>query len=359
MAVDEAVLDNDLDIDDASTLEDLEASTAVRYAVSSYGADYTVDSLVKRMRDESIEVPHFQRGYVWTPAQASKFIESLLLGLPIPGIFLYRDPDTGRLSVIDGQQRLRTLQFFYDGLLNGREFKLRGVTKELEGRSYQTLDDNDRRRLDDATIHATVTKQDDPDNDDSSVYLIFERLNTGGSPLSSHEIRACVYHGEFIRLLEKLNGYPPWRTIFGKRNKRGKDQELILRFFALFYWLEKYERPMKLFLNRFLNHNRRLQVYSEQELTALFENTVSFAGANLGAKAFRPERNLNAAVTDAILVATARAIQQPKVVDPADYSQSIQELIQRPEFLAFCKSATTADDAVKGRIALAYSAIVG
>ena len=94
-----------------------------KYSTNTYGADYPVEALVRRLtlnpRDETatIHLPSFQRGYVWTKPQADRFIESLLLGLSVPGIFLWKDPDSQRLAVIDGSQRLRTLKFFYDGVI--------------------------------------------------------------------------------------------------------------------------------------------------------------------------------------------------------------------------------------------------
>ena len=87
----------------------------VEYRITSYGADYDVDGLVKRLKAGDIEVPNFQRSYVWRILEASRFIESLLLGLPVPAIFLARD-ENEKLLVIDGQQRLRTLQYFYNGI---------------------------------------------------------------------------------------------------------------------------------------------------------------------------------------------------------------------------------------------------
>ena len=86
----------------------------------------------------------------------------------------------------------------------------------------------------------------------NSVYLMFERLNTGGTPLTPQEIRACVYRGEFNDLLRELAASKGWQTLYGKPNARGKDQELILRFFALLHDLDSYERPMKTFLNSFM-----------------------------------------------------------------------------------------------------------
>ena len=100
---------------------------------STYGADYPVESLVRKISDDpsdeesDIFIPDFQRGFVWTKPQSDRFIESLLLGLPVPGIFLWKDPQSGRLAVIDGLQRLRTLKFYYDGIIRGKEFALDGV----------------------------------------------------------------------------------------------------------------------------------------------------------------------------------------------------------------------------------------
>src|SRR5258706_14842537 len=107
------------ELDDAvidSTDDEIEGVLPFTYSITSYGADYPVDGLIKRLGSEAIYVPEFQRGFVWKLPQASRFVESLLLGLPVPGIFLAKDDDTQRLLVIDGQQRLLTLKYFYDGV---------------------------------------------------------------------------------------------------------------------------------------------------------------------------------------------------------------------------------------------------
>src|SRR4051812_28510587 len=114
-------------VDDETELEDepIEAS----YSITSYGADYPVDSLIQRVKDGTIFVPGFQRQFVWSQTQASRFIESLLMGLPVPGIFLARETgDTNKSLVIDGQQRLKSLQFFYDGTFGRRAFELTGIS---------------------------------------------------------------------------------------------------------------------------------------------------------------------------------------------------------------------------------------
>src|SRR5690606_27789418 len=127
------------------------------------------------------------------------------------------------LLVIDGQQRLKSLLAFYDGLFRGKEFKLEGVNKEFQGATYKTLGDSDRRRLDDALLHAIIIRQEDPKNDDSSIFLVFERLNTTSTPLSAQELRACVYHGAFNDFLQKANTNKHWREIYGEPNLRQKD----------------------------------------------------------------------------------------------------------------------------------------
>ena len=145
-------LDQDIVIEDQRGDDDEREVEPHRYAISSYGADYPVDSLVRRLRDGSIYVPSFQRGFVWDLKDASRFLESLLLGLPVPSIFLSKESDTGKLLVVDGQQRLSSLRYFYDGIWEPTQvaFSLRGVDKSFEGKSYKTLRDEDRRRLDDA-----------------------------------------------------------------------------------------------------------------------------------------------------------------------------------------------------------------
>jgi hypothetical protein len=310
--------------DDGEAVVDIDETSEIipfRYTITSYGADYPVDGLVKRLYSQDIVIPTFdpeseqsgslegfQRRFVWTTSQSDKFIESLLLGLPVPGIFLVKQTD-GRLLVLDGQQRLRTLQAFYCGILKGREYKLDKVQNQYAGLSYQTLDVEDRRRLDDSIIHATIVRQDEPSDDQSSIYLIFERLNTGGTSLHPQEIRVALYHGPFVKLLRELNNYDSWRKLYGKKSNRLKDQELILRFFAMYQDGERYQESMKEFLNNFMGKHRDLRSTSAAEFRTLFCETCDVIYQTIGAKAFRLERVVNAAVLDSVMVGVARRLQ--------------------------------------------------
>jgi uncharacterized protein with ParB-like and HNH nuclease domain len=328
-----------------------------RYSITSYGADYPVDSLVNRLEKDVLFVPFFQRNYVWSINQASRFIESLLLGLPVPGIFLSKESDTGKLLIIDGQQRLRTLQYFYRGIFhNGREFVLQNVQERFQGKAYRSLEERDKNVLDDSIIHSTIVKQDQPSDDESSIFHIFERLNTGGTQLQPQEIRACIFHGPFNELLVELNSDQQWRAIFGPKSKRLKDQELILRFFALYFNLENYERPIKEFLNDYMGRNRGLALQEREELSDIFLPTVNFVNSALGREAFRPERVLNAAAYDAVMVGLARRLASHAITDVESFKAKYRNLFTDPDFFAACKTATSDDSNVKTRIEKATTA---
>lgn len=326
------------------------------YSITSYGADYPVDMLVKRLDDEVIFVPAFQRQYVWTLKQASRFIESLLLGLPVPGIFLSKEQDTQKLIIIDGQQRLSTLYFFYNGIFkpSGIEFKLKGVQKNFEGKSFKDLTNEEKLKLNDSIIHATIVKQDEPSEDESSIYHIFERLNTGGTSLQPQEIRACIYRGDFNDLIHSLNKNKSWRYIYGKESNKLKDEELILRFFALYFNLDNYKIPLKEFLNKFMAHNRTLKFLNSEDLNNTFINSIDFIKDVLKKDAFRlVGRGLAAAIFDSVMVGTTDRIKKGPVKDKSDYLKKYKSLLENDEYLKFVNSGTSAENVVKGRLEIA------
>lgn len=339
----------------SSEEEASEAFTPFQYAITSYGADYPVDGLVKRMSAGSIFIPSFQRGYVWTITQGSKFVESLLLGLPVPGIFLSKEEQTQRLMVIDGQQRLRTLEYFYEGIFRptGREFALQGVQPRFEGITYKSLADEDRRRLDDSILHATIVKQEQPSEDDSSIYYIFERLNTGGLLLHSQEIRAAIYHGPFNNLLGRLNEDPAWRSIYGPISPRMRDQELILRFLALYFRTDRYSRPMKAFLNSYMGANRALRLQDAEQIRAAFVPTANAVATALGERAFKPKRALNAAVFDAVMVGLTRRLQKERPVERDAISDRYNALLANQLFVGATERSTTDEETVRRRLDVA------
>ncbi|MBZ5678372.1 MAG: DUF262 domain-containing protein [Acidobacteriia bacterium] len=359
--------------EDEEPVEDLDEAEEVIesiYSITSYGADYPVDSLVKRIAARDILVPTFnwnrpagtevigfQRQYVWPRPKADRFIESLLLGLPVPGIFLVKEP-SGILLVLDGHQRLHTLEAFYSGQINEDVYKLSdAVQKRFVGKRYKDLDTEDRRRLDDSIIHATVIRQDEPTEDQSSIYTIFERLNTGGVNLQPQEIRVALYHGEFVRVLQELNEDHSWRALVGPRSKRLKDMEMILRFFAFLYYADKYEDPMKTFLNRYMATNRDLKKQSEQDLRNTFTRTTKTILKGLGEKAFRPKRAVNAAVVDSVMTGVAtRLLAKGDVKNVEAFRAAFASLMTDGDYLNATETGTSQPANVVKRLRAATAA---
>ena len=333
------------------------AVTPIVYNITSYGADYDVRGLVERLNKDDIIIPSFQRAYVWKQADASSFIESLLLGLPVPGIFLATEKDANKLLVIDGQQRLRTLQFFYSGIFDPKPneekkkiFKLVAVQPQFEGQTYETLTAKDKRRLDNAIIHATIVKQEEPKDGDTSIYHIFYRLNARGMILKPQEIRRASFHGPFLDKITELNSYSAWRDIFGKVSKRLKDEELILRFLALYFDAARYKKPMEEFLNNFASRNKKPSEEFLNDLEKIFTNTIDVADKALGAKAFRVVRAINAAVFDCVMVGLARRLKRGKITDLANLQASYRELMKNEEFLKATSKGTSDESTVALRI---------
>lgn len=335
----------------------LETTGTKKFTITSYGADYTVDSLVKRMKGKSFKIPDFQRRFVWSQGHASKFIESLLMGLPVPGIFLYREAETNKSLVVDGQQRLRTLEAFYAGTFNEKKFRLTNVREPWTGKTYDELDGADQLKLDDSIVHATIFTQDQPADALESIYFVFERINSGGIRLSPQEIRNCIAAGPFISLVKKLNENTHWRKIFGGPvNKRAKDEELIVRFFAMLDYRDKYARPMAKFLNEYsvlMNNSSSDQLDQHGDI---FEKTIGVINEALNGRAFRPVRSLNAAVFDSVMVGVASRIISGNPIDSGKVAEIYQNLLSSNDFRRSWIRATADEESVKSRMEASVSA---
>ena len=336
---------NEVDIFDATDDSDDEHRA---FSITSFGADYPVEIIPTRIRSGDWYTPMFQRNFVWSLNQASRFIESLLLGLPVPGIFLFKDIQTGRHLIIDGQQRTKSLQLFLDGDDFGpKKFRLSNVTDPYNGKSFDELDDADQRRLRDSIVHATIFQQKSPEDDISSVYEVFERINTGGSKLSAQEIRACVNHGPVVTFLERLSSKEQWGDVFKSSSKRLKDHELILRFFAFLNRGQNYSSPMKRFLDNYMSDIRSLDNSVYEEMEHIFDRTFSFFSEIGIQRPFRPERAFNAAVFDSIAVQTARLIKDNAI--PNDYRTRYDTLLADEEFVSLASRSTADPERVKSR----------
>jgi len=344
----------------------------------SYGADYTVDGLLKRVRDRSYDIPRFQRKDIWNLVQKSRFIESLLLNLPVPGIFVAEDPgifiskedldkvkgESSRHIVIDGHQRLLALQQFCDTEIEREErLCLVGVQAPWEKKYFEDLSIGDQRQLENSVIHTTIIKPRDPGNSDvgEAILEIFHRLNTGGNFLSPQEIRVAVsFSHEMSEFLESVNENEDWRYIYGNVNKRMKDQELILRFWALYEGYKNYEDPMRGFLDTFYKNVSLLQAKKRGEFTRTFSNLFSSViktiRSELDRKAFRPERTINAAVFDSIMVGVAKRLDSGEIKSRGEIKTAYDKLLKDASYRDAYLVGTSKIDKVKTRVSAAIDA---
>jgi hypothetical protein len=349
----------DIDLEEIESEEEDYDSAPAEYDVATYPADFTLEVLNDKWKSGDIEVPKFQREFVWKQTQASKLIESFMVGLPVPAVFLYTERKSQKYLVIDGQQRLKSVFYFLEGYFGAEDQQKRGVFR-LEGlsqkskwykKTYAEFDEPDQRKLKNSVLRAFIVQQLDP-HDDTSVYHIFERLNTGGTLLTNQEVRNCVYGGKFNDLLNELNANEHWRAILGraKEDSRQKDKELMLRFFTLQGEnIKKYEKPLKDFLNKFMRRNRNPGEVDLKKMRTVFEDSCAGVAAALGKKPFHIKAGLNSAVFDSVMAAFSAHLQKT----PKDIEGRYKALVNNPDYLKLVRSGTTDDETVRKRFDLA------
>lgn len=290
-------------LDDAS--QEIDEVEVDEYDIVSSPNDWNYSTIVNFIESGAMKIPAFQRNYVWDKKRASKLIESLLIGLPVPQVFLYEE-SRNNFIVIDGQQRLLTLYFFAKGrfpkpgirgelrpsLRSGlldedfleddiyfEPFKLAlpktpgGQLNRYHGLTYKGLKE-DRTNLDLRTIRNIVVKQTSPDGN-SAVFEIFSRLNTGGVNLSQQEIRASLYHSALFDQVLGLNLDPAWRSIVGQTSPdaRMRDTEFLLRGLALARGLDTFTGSMSGFINTFC---LQAQKYTDAQASQATEHLLAF-----------------------------------------------------------------------------------
>lgn len=252
--------------------------------------DFSIREFSSMQQDGDLDLqPNYQRKYVATPAIASRLIESVLMDVPIPVIYLAEEKDSS-YSVIDGQQRLTSFLSFLNGHFpDGNEFKLTGlkVYKELNKKTFKELSKEQQTKIRTTTLHTIIIKKES--NEDIK-FEIFERLNTGSIKLNEDEIRNTVYRGNYINLLAELENDKTFHELIQNDNakKRMLYRSMILRFFAL---SEKthlnYKPSMKQFCNKELRDNRDLNQEKQQEYREQFAHCVDLVKTVFGHNAFK------------------------------------------------------------------------
>lgn len=235
-------------------------------------------------KDKTLYVPDYQREFVWDNKKQSRFIESVLLGVPLTP-FLVSEDDDSRFEIIDGSQRIRTLIAFYDNTLRLRKLeKLSRFNsakfKDLPTRIQRSFENRDFKII----IVDEANKEIKQD--------IFNRINTSGEKLTDSEIRKGSYAGNFYDMVLKLKEHQKFKTICpisDKRVNRGEYEELILRFFA---YKDKYlesKSDVAIFLNEYLSDMNETD-FSQEDYVNEFDKMVDFVCVNF-TNGFRKESN--------------------------------------------------------------------
>lgn len=325
----------------------------IEYDITSYPSDYTLKGLNDMFKKGDISIPDYQRGFVWTIKQASLLIESFLIGLPVPPIFLYIDDENKNL-VIDGQQRLLSIVYFFEGYFGNENqegkrqvFKLAGLNPDNKyyNKRFVDLEDKDKRKLETSVLRAINIRQLSPKDGSTCVYHIFERLNTGGTPLKPQEIRNCVFRSDFLKQLQRLNNDANWRKILNKPiSKNQTDVELILRVYGLSYNLRGYEKPMKEFLNKTAKENMH---NSEQihDFIERFKLTAEIINTQLRIKPFNVRGPFNTSLFDSVFCTILNNLGKI----PRNISERYENLIVNETFIDYTSLATTDEKILKER----------
>lgn len=279
------------------------------------------------------------------------------MGLPIPSIFMAKDEGKEEnYYIIDGQQRLKSIEKFYNG-----EFALESVAKKLydldfNGKRYDELDEKLKDRIDEYAIQLIIIKQDKPDDNNDSIYKIFERINTAGTKLLPQEIRASSYHGKFNELLSELANKQEWINFIQMSNTRKSHEELILRFLALYFDLENYKSPMKHFLNVYMNKNRNFKYNSKQDIENIFEKTIEICSHFIKKEdiCLKGSNRVNTQLLDSILVGIAKNIDNPALMNNGYIKDKIDDLrtkidTENYEYKDYWESRNSKTEFVKGR----------
>jgi len=362
--------------------------TVTAYDISASPNDFNIRTLYDFIESGALIIPGFQRNYVWDLNRASRLIESILIGLPVPQIFLYEESKNNYL-VIDGQQRLMSIYYFVkqrfprkekvielrkiygengcipDEVLSDdnyfRNFKLYlpelmpEDTNPFHGLTYSTLADN-KMTFDLRTIRNVIIKQNSPNNDDSSIYEIFNRLNSGGMNLRPQEVRASLYHSRMYNLLFKFNNDPRWRALMSstEADLHMRDVEILLRSFAMLMDSDNYKTPMAAFLNNF---SKKCKTISEDQviyLDLLFNKFLNSCNRLEDKAFFGGKKQFPTLVFESVFVAVcADAYEHRKTSIQEITNEKLDKLFGNDEFNKVCQSNTANKSNMKKRLEIA------
>ncbi len=342
------------------------------FNIASWGADLSFREIISMYKEDELVKPELQRKYVWDKVEASRFIESILMGLPVPSVFFAQSGS--QKLIVDGYQRIMTVYDYVRGIFSddNKVFRLsnsKKINKRWRNKTFSELTIDEQRKIRSTTIHVIIFEQKEPENDDTSLYQIFERINTSGRTLMPQEIRNCVYQGTFNKMLLELNKDKNWRALFGLKTEdsRMRDIEYILRFFAMKSDKVKKKSSGQISLKKILNEYMKDYANADEnvinEFKVDFTSTMEAIHDKIGANAFRNysrgkfTNKFHPAIFDAISIAVSETIIHGNNFKSVTEKQHIM-LLQNDDFKDAISMRTTNIDNIKKRINLAHKFLI-
>lgn len=321
--------------------------------------DMLVSNLkIWKEKGKLITNPEYQRDYVYNTEQASKLIESALMCIPLPTIYLCEEDD-GRYSVIDGQQRIESFIRFIRG-----DFALKKLTvrDDLNGKKYSDLNEEDQGTIDDTALRTIIIRKESAD----AKFDIFERLNRGAIQLKEQELRNCVYRGPYNSMINELAEDKRVKEMFVNENKRMVYQEYILRFFALGNFYD-FKGNMKKCFNDYMALHQSDNAESIKNDRLKFTTTLSTVAEVLGKdafynidyakKTFSPK--FSATFYDSIMIPFSKFDSNKIILRRDDIAKKIFELkTSDDEYHDACYASTGSKDKVIMRIQKVFSILL-
>ncbi|WP_182422285.1 DUF262 domain-containing protein [Aureimonas sp. ME7] len=334
--------------DQADILNSVDAARSeIRYLVT----DYPIDTLVGRYKEKApdegdVYIPDYQRSLQWLEDRKSYFIESVLLRVPVPPVFFYEVE--GRLEIVDGSQRIRTLVEFV-----GNKFRLTGLEKldVLNGAAFEDLPSILRKRFMNSPIRSFVLEEG---TDESARIELFRRVNTSSKQLTEAEIRKGAYQGPFLDLVVKcantslFKRLAPGKGSRGNPNPESERQELVARFFVYSKFYQEFTHDVRKFIDRkFRTFNKDLTNNDISRMADEFNLVMAFIDA-LNPKAFFRENTQQVPRVrfEAIAVGACLALREKPELEPKD-----MDWLQDVEFVKMIRTdASNSGPRLRSRI---------
>ena len=328
---------------------------------------HTVFELMRKYdRKQLIIDPEYQRNLVWKPDQMSRFVESVILNFPLPAFYVNEQRD-GKYVIVDGLQRTTTLHRFISNQFDLQNLK---TLPNFNGQKFKDLPDAIQAKIEDKRLQFYVIRPSVPIN---VVYELFDRINTGGTPLNRQEVRNCIFMGRSTALLNDLARKPYFKKAIddGVSATRMKDKEVILRYlaFTIFDYKQDYQGDLSEFLERAMLKINEMQEGEIENLEKGFERVMKLTHSFFGKRNFRYSsftKNgnvdfrgfINTSVMESVAFFFSGKTDEYLQTHRDQIIRNFDTLLQNPEYNKAARFSTGSKKSVITRFELA-SAILG